>query len=110
MQIDIGGYAARVDEAAQTAVRAERLGYDGWYALEAKHDPFLGCAVAAERAERGGAGTSIEGAFARNPMTVAGQANDLQLLSGGRFLLGLGSQIKPHIPKRYSMEWSHPAP
>ena len=43
-------------------------------------------------------------------MTVALQANDLQTLSGGRFVLGLGSQIKPHITKRYSMEWSHPAP
>src|SRR3954453_772916 len=109
MQIDIGGYAARVDEAAQTAVRAERLGYDGWWALETKHDPFLGCAVAAERTERGLLGTQIAVAFARNPMTVAVQANDVQALSGGRFVLGLGSQIKPHITRRYSMEWSHPA-
>src|SRR4051794_4482772 len=110
MQIDIGGYAASVDEAAQTAVRAERLGYDGWWALETKHDPFLGCAVAAERTERVLLGTQIAVAFARNPMTVAVQANDVQALSGGRFVLGLGSQIKPHITKRYSMEWSHPAP
>jgi probable F420-dependent oxidoreductase len=55
-------------------------------------------------------GTQIAVAFARNPMTVAVQANDVQALSGGRFVLGLGSQIKPHITKRYSMEWSHPAP
>src|SRR3954468_22971058 len=110
MQIDIGGYAASVDETAQTAVRAERLGYDGWWSLETKHDPFLGCAVAAERTERVTLGTSIAVAFARNPMTVAVQANDVQALSGGRFVLGLGSQIKPHITKRYSMEWSHPAP
>src|SRR3954468_13244571 len=110
MQIDIGGYAASVDEAAQTAVRAERLGYDGWWALETKDGPFLGCAVAAERTERVLLGTQIAVAFARNPMTVAVQANDVQALSGGRFVLGLGSQIKPHITKRYSMEWSHPAP
>src|SRR3954465_8624688 len=110
MQIDIGGYAARVAEGAQTAVRAERLGYDGWWALETKHDPFLGCAVAAERAEHVLLGPQIAVAFARNPMTVAVQANDVQALSGGRFVLGLGSQIKPHITKRYSMEWSHPAP
>ena len=110
MQVDTGGYAASVDEAAQDAVRAERLGYDGWWALETKHDPFLGCAVAAERTERVQVGTGIAVAFARNPMTVALQANDVQALSGGRFVLGLGSQIKPHITRRYSMAWSHPAP
>jgi probable F420-dependent oxidoreductase len=110
MQVDIGGYAASVDEAATEAVSAERLGYDGWWALETKHDPFLGCAVAAERTDRVQVGTQIAVAFARNPMTVAVQANDVQALSGGRFVLGLGSQIKPHIVKRYSMEWSHPAP
>src|SRR4051812_27382315 len=110
MLVDVGGYAASVDEAARAAVRAERMGYDGWWALETKHDPFLGAALAAERTERVEVGTSIAVAFARNPMTVAVQANDVQLLSGGRFLLGLGSQIKPHITKRYSMEWSHPAP
>jgi probable F420-dependent oxidoreductase len=109
MQVDVGGYAATVDEAARAAVRAERLGYDGWWALETKHDPFLGCAVAAERTDRLQVGTGIAVAFARNPMTVAVQANDVQALSGGRFALGLGSQIKPHITKRYSMEWSRPA-
>src|SRR4051794_8723333 len=110
MQVDIGGYAASVDEAGEGALRAERLGYDGWWALETKHDPFVGAAVAAERTERVQLGTQIAVAFARNPMTVAVQANDVQALSGGRFVLGLGSQIKPHITKRYSMEWSHPAP
>src|SRR3954463_13750563 len=109
MQVDTGAYAATVDEAARAAVDAERFGYDGWYALETKHDPFLGCAVAAERTERVQVGTGIAVAFARNPMTVALQANDVQALSGGRFILGLGSQIKPHITKRYSMEWSKPA-
>jgi probable F420-dependent oxidoreductase len=110
MRVDTGGYAGSVDEAATAAVRAERLGYDGWSAFETKHDPFLGCAVAAERTELVTVGTCIAVAFARNPMTVAVQANDVQALSGGRFVLGLGTQIKPHITKRYSMEWSHPAP
>jgi len=109
MQVDIGGYVATVDEAGGAAADAERVGYDGWWALETKHDPFLGCAIAAERTERVQLGTQIAVAFARNPMTVAVQANDIQLLSGGRFVLGLGSQIKPHITKRYSMEWSRPA-
>src|SRR3954454_23342382 len=110
MKVDVGGYVPTVDEAGRAAVQAERAGYDGWGALETKHDPFLGRAVAAGRTERVQLGTQIAVAFARNPMTVPVQANDLQLLSGGRFVLGLGSQIKPHITKRYSMEWSHPAP
>ena len=110
MKVDTGGYAGSVDEAAEAARRAERLGYDSWWCFETKHDPFLGCAVAAERTETVTLGTSIAVAFARNPMTVAIQANDVQALSGGRFVLGLGTQIKPHIEKRYSMEWSHPAP
>jgi probable F420-dependent oxidoreductase len=110
VKVDMGQYAGSVEEAAQAAQRAERFGYDGWWAFETKHDPFLGCAVAAERTERVTVGTSIAVAFARNPMTVAVQANDVQALSGGRFVLGLGTQIKPHITKRYSMEWSHPAP
>src|SRR5690606_3595700 len=54
-------------------------------------------------------GTGIAVAFARNPMTMAQIANDVQLMSKGRFLLGLGSQIKPHITKRFSMPWSSPA-
>src|SRR3954464_3657418 len=109
MQVDTERYAATVDDAARDAVAAEDVGFDGWWALETKHDPFLGCAVAAERTERVQVGTGIAVAFARNPMTVAVQANDVQALSGGRFVLGLGSQIKPHITKRYSMEWSRPA-
>ena len=109
MRVETGAYASTVDEAARGAVEAEEGGYDGWGALETQVDPFLSCAVAAERTERIDLVTSIAVAFARNPMTVALQANDLQLLSGGRFVLGLGSQIKPHITKRYSMPWSSPA-
>ena len=66
--------------------------------------------LAAEATERVELGTSIAVAFARNPMTTAMTANDLQAFSKGRFILGLGSQIKPHITKRFSMAWSHPAP
>jgi probable F420-dependent oxidoreductase len=110
LKIDSGGYQGTIDAAGSAAVAAETVGYDGWWAPETQIDPFLGCAVAAERTERIELGTAIAVAFARNPMTVALQANDLQALSGGRFFVGLGSQIKPHITKRYSMEWSHPAP
>jgi len=110
MKVDAGGYPASVAEAAQGAVRAEAAGFDGWWAPETQIDPFIACAVAAERTERVELSTAIAVAFGRNPMTVALQANDLQALSGGRFAVGLGSQIKPHITRRYSMPWSHPAP
>jgi probable F420-dependent oxidoreductase len=109
MKIDAGGYFSSVDQAGDGASAAERAGHDGWWAVETQIDPFLACAVAAERTERVEVGTGIAVAFARNPMTIALQANDLQALSRGRFVLGLGSQIRPHITNRYSMQWSKPA-
>jgi probable F420-dependent oxidoreductase len=91
------------------AARAEADGYDAIGATELQHDPFISLAVAARTTKTIGLGSSIAVAFARNPMTVAESANDLQLLSNGRFSLGLGSQIKPHIERRFSMPWSSPA-
>jgi probable F420-dependent oxidoreductase len=109
MDVDggIGFDPAGVIEAAR---QAERVGYDGLWSAEVSHDPFLPLVLAAEHTERIKLGTGIAVAFARNPMTLAVLANDLQTLSEGRFMLGLGSQIKPHIEKRFSMPWSHPAP
>ncbi|MFZ0251711.1 MAG: LLM class F420-dependent oxidoreductase, partial [Acidimicrobiales bacterium] len=92
------------------AIKAEETGYDGVWSAETNHDPFLPIAVGATATEKLEFGTGIAVAFARNPMTLAVLANDLQLLSKGRFMLGMGSQIKPHITKRFSMPWSHPAP
>jgi probable F420-dependent oxidoreductase len=89
--------------------RLEEIGYDGVFSFEAKHDPFVALAVAAEHTTRVHLGTAIAIAFARNPMTLAQIGNDIQLLSQGRFTLGLGSQILPHIQRRYSMPWSRPA-
>jgi len=109
MRVDAGGYWPSVDRAGASARAAERIGFDGWWSAETQVDPFLACAVAAERTLRLDVGTAVAVAFARNPMTVALQANDLQALSGGRFVLGLGSQIQPHITRRYSMVWSQPA-
>ena len=97
------------DVVAQS-VDAEASGYDGIWSAETGHDPFLPLVLAAEHTERIQVGTGIAVAFARNPMNVAMVANDLQTMSEGRFMLGLGSQIKPHIEKRFSMPWSHPAP
>jgi probable F420-dependent oxidoreductase len=109
MRIDAGGYWPSVERAGAAAGAAESAGYDGWWASETQIDSLLACAVAAERTERLELGTAIAVAFARNPMSVAVAANDLQALSSGRFVLGLGSQIKPHITRRYSMAWSRPA-
>ncbi len=108
MKVD--GGLGQLSDAAAAARRAEEAGYDGVWSAETSHDPFMPLAIGAEHTERIELGTSIAVAFARNPMTLAQTADDLQRFSGGRFILGLGSQIKPHITKRFSMEWSHPAP
>lgn len=86
----------------------ERQGYDGCWTGEIDHDPFLPLLLAAEHTSRLEIGTSIAVAFARNPMTVANIGWDLQEYSNGRFNLGLGSQIQPHIERRFSMPWSQP--
>jgi probable F420-dependent oxidoreductase len=109
MDVD-GGIGFDPAGVIETTEWAERVGYDGIWSAEVNHDPFLPLALAAEHSERLMLGTGIAVAFARNPMNLAMVANDLQVLSKGRFMLGLGSQIKPHIEKRFSMPWSHPAP
>jgi probable F420-dependent oxidoreductase len=91
------------------AEAAEATGYDGIWTAETSHDPFIPLALAAPVTTSAILGTGIAVAFARNPMLLANTGYDLQLLSEGRFVLGLGSQIKPHITKRFSMEWSKPA-
>jgi probable F420-dependent oxidoreductase len=109
MKID-GGIGFDPKGVAEQAARAEASGYDGVWSAETSHDPFLPIAIGAAATEKLEFGTGITVAFARNPMTLAVVANDLQLLTKGRFMLGMGSQIKPHITKRFSMPWSHPAP
>ncbi|MFN8035289.1 MAG: TIGR03617 family F420-dependent LLM class oxidoreductase [Acidimicrobiia bacterium] len=96
-------------DAARNAREVEDAGYDGVFTFEGPHDPFFPLALAAEHTERIDLATAIAVAFARNPMTLANIGYDLQLLSKGRFVLGLGSQIRPHIERRFSMPWSHPA-
>lgn len=108
MKIDTG-LGGNLEDAGDVARLAEELGYDGIFGAEIAHDPFLPLAFAAKATSRIELGTGIAVAFARNPMTVAVTGHDLQRLSRGRFVLGLGSQIKPHITKRFSMPWSSPA-
>jgi probable F420-dependent oxidoreductase len=108
MLID-GGLDTDLRAAGESARAAEAHGYDAIWTAETAHDPILPLVLAAEHTSRVGIGTAITVAFARSPMTLAASAWDVNAFSGGRLLLGLGSQIKPHIEKRFSMPWSHPA-
>jgi len=111
MKVDGGiGYSGfDLPNAAQSARELEEAGYSGVWTAETSHDPFFPLLLAAEHTETVELGTSIAVAFARNPMVLANIGYDLQAYSKGRFVLGLGSQIKPHITKRFSMPWTHPA-
>ena len=94
--------------AGEEAAQLEAQGFAGAWSFEGQHDPFIPLVLAAERTETLELGTAIAVAFARNPMTTAYLAQDLQTLAKGRFILGLGTQIKPHIEKRFSQPWSRP--
>jgi probable F420-dependent oxidoreductase len=87
----------------------EAAGYDGVHTAEMNHDPFFPLLIAAEHSENIELATSIAVAFARSPMNLANIGHDLNAYSKGRFTLGLGSQIKPHVTKRFSMQWGAPA-
>ena len=95
--------------AARVAGIAADAGFDGIWFVEGPHDPILASAVAASTPAALDIGTGIAVAFARNPMSVAIAANDVHQASGGRLLLGLGSQVRAHITRRFSMPWSAPA-
>ena len=88
----------------------EARGFDGVVTQENRHDPFLPLAVAAVSTSKLQLCTGVAIAFARSPMSAANQAWDLQAASGGRFVLGLGSQVKGHNERRFSVPWSAPAP
>jgi probable F420-dependent oxidoreductase len=109
MRIDGTLMAPDLRQAGTAARELEEMGYDGVLSAETSHDPFFPLLLAAEHTERIEIGTGIAVAFARNPMILANIGYDLQTYSQGRFILGLGSQVKAHIEKRFSMPWSHPA-
>jgi len=104
-----GGLFPDLDIVPARIRELEDLGYDVVMTTEIAHDPFFPLLLAAEHSQRVDLVTSVAIAFARNPMTLAGIAHDLNAYSRGRFILGLGSQIKPHITRRMSMPWSKPA-
>ena len=93
---------------SEEARRYERMGFDGAWTFEAGHDPFLPIALAAQATERLELGTNIAVAFARSPMSMAQAAWDVQKSSAGRFYLGLGTQVRAHIERRYSMPYDEP--
>ncbi len=92
------------------AKAAEEAGFDAIWTVEAGNDPFLPAALAAEYTTRLKTGTAVAIAFPRSPMATAYTAWDLADLSGGRFILGLGTQVKGHIERRYSTKWEAPVP
>lgn len=103
-----GQNAMTISKIAQAARKLEELGFDGVTSPEAGHDPFLPLVIAAEHTERVKLGTNVAIAFPRSPMVTAQVAWDLQQLSKGRFRLGLGTQVKGHVERRYVATWSGP--
>jgi len=110
VRIDAVHNEADLADVGERACTAERTGAAGFFVPEARHDPFLALTIAADRTETVELGTSVAIAFARNPMNLAQLGDDLHRFSGGRFVLGLGTQIRPHVTRRFGMPWSHPAP
>lgn len=107
MKIDAGLLVTDMKQIPARVRELEECGFDGCFTFEGPHEPFMPLVLAAEHSSLE-IGTGVAIAFARTPMTVAHLAHDLQQFSGGRFWLGLGSQIKPHIEARFSMPWGKP--
>ena len=110
MKVDAEVFGGHPAEAAGLAKKAEQYGFDCFWVNETKHDPFLQLALATTSTRRIGLGTSIALAFTRSPTALAYTSWDLQDTSGGRLILGLGSQVKGHIERRFGVRWEPPAP
>ena len=108
MELDCFTDGSAIQSIGDAAARLEAHGHGCLWSVEAQHDPFLPLVIAAGRTSRIRLGTCISVAFARSPMTLAQTAHDLHRLSSGRFILGLGPQVRAHIERRFSMPWSSP--
>jgi probable F420-dependent oxidoreductase len=108
VKIDAALHTTDLMKVPDAARAIEANGYDGIFSFEGGHNALFPLLLCAEHTERVQLTTSVVIAFARSPMTLAQEAYDLQLASHGRFRVGLGTQIKPHIEKRFSMPWSKP--
>jgi len=107
--LDAALLSTGIDDVGATARDLEARGYAGVWASEVDHDPFLPLLTAGQATTRLQVGTAIAVAFARSPMTLAMTAHDLQRYTRGRFVLGLGTQVRAHVERRFSMPWSAPA-
>src|SRR5262245_17515001 len=112
LQLDtgLGTHFAGLGDVARTAREAEEAGFGALWVPETKHDPFLPVALAAEHSQRIRLGTAVAIAFPRSPMVLAHIGWDLAKFSGGRFILGLGTQVKGHNERRFSVSWTSPGP
>jgi len=110
MKLDCALAMEALVEAPAVARAAEDLGFAGMWTNDTKHNPFITLAVASLHTARLELGTGVAVAFSRSPMVTAQTAWDLARLSGGRFLLGLGTQVKAHIERRFGMPWDPPVP
>jgi probable F420-dependent oxidoreductase len=110
MRVETGIPLHNWRKVSERARQAEELGFDGLLSAEVAHDPFMPLGFAALATERIRLATAIALAFPRSPMVVANTAWDLQEQSGGRFVLGLGAQVKGHNERRFSMPWTAPVP
>ncbi|HYD47038.1 MAG TPA: TIGR03617 family F420-dependent LLM class oxidoreductase [Terriglobales bacterium] len=110
MKLDTGLFVSELRDVPAAAKAAEAAGFDGLWSVETSHDPFFPLLLAAEHTERIQLGTAIAVAFPRSPMVLAQIGWDLQQLSRGRFILGLGTQVKGHNERRFGVKWEHPGP
>lgn len=108
MKFDITSFPARPETGAEQAQWAEAAGFDGYWTAEAAHNPFFPLTLAASATERITLGTQIAVAFPRSPMVTAQIAWDLAAQSDGRFVLGLGTQVRAHIERRFGITWDKP--
>jgi probable F420-dependent oxidoreductase len=105
MKFDAALAPMHLNDVPAVAEAAEQLGFNGLWTTETQHNPFLPCALIAEHTQRIQIGTAIAVSFARSPADLAYTAWDLAAQSKGRFILGLGTQVKGHIEKRFGMPW-----
>lgn len=110
IKLDAGLHDYDLLAVSEYARKLEAIGYDCLWTSETQHDPFLPLAIAASATSSLKLGTSIALAFPRSPMVIAYTAWDIQKASAGRFILGLGSQVKAHIQRRFSVEYASPGP
>ncbi len=110
MKLDIGMLTHDLKTIPEYARKVEAMGYDCLWSAETQHDPFLPLAIAATCTSRIRLGTNIATVFSRSPMITALIAWDLQKASAGRFILGLGTQVKAHNERRFSVKFESPGP